>query len=67
MGNENQCHNRFLRIADVMGVTGLPKSTIYLKIKNNQFPSQVQIGARSVAWVENEVQEWIKDNIHRRF
>nr|WP_320998090.1 AlpA family phage regulatory protein [Cronobacter sakazakii] len=24
------------------------------------------IGERSVAWVENEIQEWIKNNIQRR-
>ncbi|ELQ3583727.1 AlpA family phage regulatory protein [Cronobacter sakazakii] len=55
-----------MRITDVINLTGLPKSTIYLKVKNNQFPSQVKIGTRSVAWVENEIQEWIKNNIQRR-
>ncbi|EQC4544254.1 AlpA family phage regulatory protein [Cronobacter sakazakii] len=35
-------------------------------MKKNQFPSQVPIGERSVAWVENEIQEWIKNNIQRR-
>ncbi|ELY5911285.1 helix-turn-helix transcriptional regulator [Cronobacter sakazakii] len=62
-----QLNNRLLRITDVINLTGLPKSTIYLKVKNNQFPSQVKIGSRSVAWVENEIQEWIKNNIQRRF
>jgi len=52
---------RLLRITDVINLTGLPKSTIYLKIKNNEFPNQVSIGSRSVAWVENEVNEWIKN------
>ena len=61
-----QLNNRLLRITDVINLTGLPKSTIYLKVKNNQFPSQVKIGSRSVAWVENEIQEWIKNNIQRR-
>ncbi|EKC6206615.1 AlpA family transcriptional regulator [Cronobacter sakazakii] len=62
-----QLNNRLLRITDVINLTGLPKSTIYLKVKNNQFPSQVKIGSRSVAWVENEIQEWIKNNIQKRF
>ncbi|EGT4304316.1 helix-turn-helix transcriptional regulator [Cronobacter sakazakii] len=66
MERNEQINNRLLRIADVIGMTGLPKSTIYLKIKKNQFPSQVPIGERSVAWVENEIQEWIKNNIQRR-
>ncbi|KLV60125.1 helix-turn-helix transcriptional regulator [Citrobacter sp. MGH104] len=57
---------RLLRITDVINLTGLPKSTIYLKIKNNEFPNQVSIGSRSVAWVENEVNEWIEKNIKNR-
>lgn len=57
---------RLLRISDVMDLTGLPKSTIYLKIKKNEFPNQVSIGARSVAWVENEINEWISNSIQSR-
>jgi len=49
-----------------MNLTGLPKSTIYLKMKNKQFPSQLQIGSRSVAWLESEIQEWILKNINQR-
>jgi len=57
---------RLLRISDVINLTGLPKSTIYLKIKNKQFPTQLQIGSRSVAWLENEIQDWIINNIEKR-
>ncbi|TDN60661.1 helix-turn-helix transcriptional regulator [Scandinavium goeteborgense] len=59
-------NNKLLRINDVMNLTGLPKSTIYLKIKNKEFPNQVQIGARSVAWVEGEVRKWIEKSIQKR-
>lgn len=64
--NSSQGNLRLLRISDVMNLTGLPKSTIYLKIKNKQFPSQLQIGARSVAWLEREIQEWINSNLVNR-
>ncbi|HFQ8224087.1 helix-turn-helix transcriptional regulator [Kosakonia sacchari] len=57
---------RLLRISDVINLTGLPKSTIYLKIKNKQFPTQLQIGTRSVAWLENEIHDWIINNIENR-
>ena len=57
---------RLLRITDGMTVTGLPKSTIYLKIKNNEFPNQVPIGSRSVAWIESEINHWIENNIRSR-
>lgn len=57
---------RLLRMTDVIKLTGLPKSTIYLKMKNKEFPDQVSIGARSVAWVETEINEWIERNIQNR-
>lgn len=57
---------RLLRISEVMSLTGLPKSTIYLKIKNKEFPSQLQIGLRSVAWLENEIQDWIIESMKSR-
>lgn len=64
--NSSKENLRLLRISDVMNLTGLPKSTIYLKIKNKQFPSQLQIGTRSVAWLEGEIQDWILQNINKR-
>lgn len=64
--NSSKGNLRLLRISDVMNLTGLPKSTIYLKIKNKEFPSQLQIGLRSVAWLENEIQEWIINNLKHR-
>ena len=59
-------NHKLLRISDVMNLTGLPKSTIYLKIKNHEFPNQVSIGSRSVAWVEKEINEWISKSIQSR-
>ncbi|EJU7421647.1 TPA: helix-turn-helix transcriptional regulator [Salmonella enterica] len=64
--NSPEKNYRLLRISDVMNLTGLPKSTIYLKIKNNEFPNQVSIGSRSVAWVEKEINEWISNSIQSR-
>jgi len=62
--NSENC--RLLRMPDVIDITGLPRSTIYLKVKNKQFPSQVQISSRSVAWIESEVHEWINEHIKKR-
>ncbi|WP_163377314.1 helix-turn-helix transcriptional regulator, partial [Enterobacter hormaechei] len=30
------------------------------------FPNQVPIGTRSVAWVEEEINDWIEKNIQNR-
>ena len=58
--------NRLLRLPEVTLLTGLPSSTIYLKMKSNDFPKQVKIGSRSVAWLESEINKWIIDNVRRR-
>lgn len=54
-------HNveRLLRISDVRHLTGLGRSTIYAKIKNEEFPQPVRVHGTCVAWKESEVGAWI--------
>lgn len=53
----------FIRVAEVMRMTGLSRSTLYEKMLADEFPKQVSLGARSVAWVKSEVQAWAKARI----
>lgn len=48
------------RLPDVIKVTGLSRSSIYLAISKNQFPKPIKIGRRSIGWPEKILQEWIK-------
>lgn len=48
-----------LRLNDVKERTGLPRSTIYLRISQGSFPKPVNLGGRTVGWVEAEVQQWL--------
>jgi prophage regulatory protein len=57
---------RFLRLNEVKQRTGLSKSSIYNQISDGTFPQPVPIGARAVAWVEDELQEWINNRIAER-
>lgn len=50
---------RVLRLRGVSELTGLPKSTLYLYMKNNHFPMPVKLGVRSVGWIEEEVEAWL--------
>ncbi|ARA77994.1 MULTISPECIES: helix-turn-helix transcriptional regulator [Pectobacteriaceae] len=58
--------NTLIRLSGVMKKTGLRKSWIYLLMKQGEFPQTVKIGARSVAWVEGEVNDWIAARISQR-
>lgn len=57
---------KFLRLADVIERTGLGRSTIYKLMTENDFPNSVSLGARSVAWVEQEIEDWIFNKIAQR-
>ena len=51
---------KILRLEQVMQVTGLKCSTIYLYSKQGKFPRQVKLGPKAVGWVASEVQDWIE-------
>lgn len=61
-----------LRLKQVIAITGLSRSSIYSMLDENSssydpdFPKQVKIGKKSVAWVENEVDQWIGKRIAAR-
>lgn len=50
---------RVLRLKKVQHRTGLGRSTIYRWMDEGMFPKSVRLGARSVAWIEHEVDEWL--------
>ena len=56
--------NRVLRLPEVLTVCGLSRSSVYLKIKEETFPTPIKLGERSVGWIEEEIQDWIDQRIH---
>lgn len=56
---------QLLRRDEVLKKVGISKSTLYKLIKTDGFPEQVPVGG-SVAWVESEVDAWIRARIDRR-
>lgn len=57
---------RILRLKEVMQLTGLSRTGIYERIKNGGFPQQVNLGGRSIGFVDIEVREWIAGRIRNR-
>jgi len=57
---ERQAGPRFLRIADVVYLTGLPPSSVYERMAAGKFPKSIPLGpdARVRAWIEADVIEW---------
>lgn len=57
---------RLIRLDEVKRRTGFGKSSIYNGVADGTFPKPVPLGARAVAWVEDEIQEWIEARISER-
>ncbi len=57
---------RFMKLKEVMQTTGLARSTIYKHIADGTFPKPVSLGGRSVAWIDNEVDDWMLEKIEQR-
>jgi prophage regulatory protein len=47
--------DRILRFPEVKKLSGMSRSTIYLRITEGLFPRPIQLGARMVGWRESEV------------
>jgi prophage regulatory protein len=56
----------FLRIADVVRITGLPKATVYEMVGKGIFPRQVRLSPRCVAWIDSEILDWQNGRIAER-
>ncbi|MGB0938835.1 MAG: AlpA family transcriptional regulator [Colwellia sp.] len=57
---------RLIKLKEVMAKTSLGHSSIYKFISEGTFPKQVSLGAKSVAWVESEVDDWIENKVRGR-
>lgn len=53
----------FIRRKRVLARTDLPPSSLHRLVAEGKFPRSVRISANRVAWVEAEVEAWIRDKI----
>lgn len=54
---------RFIRLTDVKHQVGLGKSAIYDKVKRGEFPAPINLGARTVAWLSDDITAWMDARI----
>ena len=52
-----------LRLPQVKDRTGLSRSTIYLLIKQGKFKKPIQLGTRSVGWLQSDIEEFITERV----
>jgi prophage regulatory protein len=57
------CEYVLIRRKEVERMTGLSRSRIYAMMAEGTFPKPIVLGAKSIAWIESEVQKWIRARI----
>ncbi|WP_318412484.1 AlpA family phage regulatory protein [Photobacterium leiognathi] len=50
---------RFIRLQDVMKMTGLSKASIYRAMNKDEFPHQYQLTEKAVGWKDCDVMKWM--------
>ena len=68
--------HRFIRLNEVMSRTGYGRASIYRKMEDGSFPKSIKLGGaptnpckfvcRAIAWIEDEVEQWIESRIEER-
>jgi prophage regulatory protein len=53
--------DRFMRLPEVMEVTGLQKTTIYKMSNEGRFPARIKLSTRIVGWSKKAVNEWLEN------
>ena len=76
MDNKHTPQKRFIRLPEVMSRTGYGRTSIYRKMDDGSFPKSLKLGgapkdpnefdSRAVAWIEEEVDQWIESRIEAR-
>ena len=68
--------HRFIRLNEVLSRTGFGRTSIYRKMEEGSFPKSLKLGgppkdpnifdSSAVAWIEDEVDQWIESRIEDR-
>jgi prophage regulatory protein len=56
---------KILRLSSIKAITGLSRSSIYLRIAEKRFPKPINLGGRAVGWLEYEIDAWIEKQIYQ--
>ena len=56
----------FIRLPEVIRLTGYKRTLIYEKISAGTFPAPIKLGPRAVAWVSEEIDKWMDERVAER-
>lgn len=59
MAKDAYTPTRLIRLPEVKLRTGLARSSIYRMMEDGGFPRPRKLGPRAVAWLVNDIDQWI--------
>ncbi|HHW7447199.1 DNA-binding protein [Pasteurella multocida] len=62
----NNPRERFIKLEEVMHITGLKRTTIYNRMNADEFPKNIKLGHNNIAWLESEIRAWMQEKINQR-
>lgn len=57
---------RLLRFPEVQRLVGLSRTTIWRLEQKGKFPRRKELGENSVAWLEEDIEKWIRSKSSKR-
>ena len=57
---------RYIRFKELRKLIPLGRTTIWLMMREGRFPQSRRIGKVATAWLEHEVEDWIKERAQNR-
>ena len=76
MDKKHTPQKRLIRLPEVLSRTGFGRTSIYRKMEDGSFPRSVKLDgppkdpeafdSRAIAWIEDEVEQWIDSRIEER-
>jgi prophage regulatory protein len=54
---------KFLRLAQVIELTGYKRTSIYTKAKEGTFPKPIKLSPRQNVWLESSITDWINNQV----
>ena len=62
--NNNITSLKLARLPRVLEIIDGSRSWVYQEISNGRFPKQISLGKRNVAWIEQEIFDWVGQRIN---
>lgn len=56
---------KLIRLTEVIELTGLGKSTVWMYIQQGKFPKQIKISPRISVWKLSDIEAWISKQIEQ--